>query len=265
MPRRRRALGALGLAAVGAALALGGHRGGTRPGAHAGAPARPGCALPPRDCLGRGCAALVQFAPAAGPGYEDVPLDDERTPATSTSYVRRDLMMAIQHATATVACVARTWPGGLGAPLALGDGSDRAGATPGTAQARPRHPPSTHVDGRDLDLAYYQLDQPDNHLRAICDHVVAGVDQRHCVGPPRHLDAARTALLIGVLLESPRVRTIGVDAAAAPALEAALRDHCRAGRVGAAACPPTRLSYEPVDRGRGWFYAHHNHLHVAWR
>ncbi len=228
-------------------------------------PDRPGCALPPRDCVGPACATLEPFLPAAGPGYEDVPLADERARATSTTYVRRDLMMLVKYATAVVACVGRAWPGLGDAPLALGDGSERAGTIPGTRQGRPRHPPGTHVAGRDLDLAYYQRDQPDHHLRSICPHVEAGVDQRRCVGPPTTLDAERTALLIGTLFESPLVRVIGVDAGAVPALEAALAAHCRAGRVTAAAYARVALGFEATDQGRGWYHAHHHHLHVAWR
>jgi hypothetical protein len=219
--------------------------------------------LPPRDC-GAACDELVWFTPAAGPGYQDVPLDDEVDARDSTSYLRRDLMMAVKYATAKVACVAAAWPGSQ-APLALGDMSDRDGAVPGTARGRPRHPRGTHGDGRDIDLAYYQAGTPDNHLRAICRHTIDGVDQRHCVGAPTHLDAARTALLIGALFESPYVRIVGMDGAAEPPIRAELRRLCAARVIDAAACARVRLGFETADTGRGWFHAHHNHLHVSWR
>jgi hypothetical protein len=224
-----------------------------------------GCPLPPRDCddSAARCGELVLFEPSRGAGYEDVPLDDERARATSTSYVRRDVMMLVKYATAKVACLASTWAGN-GGPLALGDMSQRDGATPGTASGAPRHPASTHRAGRDIDLAYYQLETANNHLRAICPHAIGGVDQHHCTGPPLWLDARRTALLIGVLYESPRVRVIGVDGAVATAVLWHLAQLCRAGIVARDACRRVHLAAETTDAHRGWFYAHHNHLHVSW-
>jgi len=225
-----------------------------------------GCALPPRDCTGSPaiCGALVLFTPSRGPGYEDDPLDDEVAPQDSTSYLRRDLAMLVRHAAARVACAARTWPGN-GGPVVLGDMSDRTGAIPGTARGSPRHPPGTHTQGRDIDVGYYQTGTADNRLRPICAHVADGVDHHHCLGAPARLDAARTALFIGMLFESPHVRAVGVDGAAAPALEAALGALCRGGRVTPEACARVRLARETEDRGRGWFYSHHTHLHVSWR
>lgn len=220
--------------------------------------APPDCAhLPPRDCV-VGCAELVRFTPARGIGWFDDALAGERSDEASTSYVRRDLMMLVQHATAAIACT-------TGArPLGLGDMSDRDGDTPGAAAGRPRHPWATHLHGASIDLAYYQLGTPDNRVRAICPHVIGGVDQRHCTGPPTTLDARRTALLVGALFESPRVRVIGVDGTVGPIVEAQIRALCADHAIRADACARVRLAYEPTDTGRGWFFAHHNHLHVAW-
>jgi hypothetical protein len=58
-----------------------------------------GCALPPRDCTER-CDELVFFAPVRGLGYEVRPIDDDAVRSDATGYLRRDLMMAIQYATA---------------------------------------------------------------------------------------------------------------------------------------------------------------------
>jgi hypothetical protein len=216
------------------------------------------CELPPRDCI-HDCATLIR-APESGVGYEDVPLDDEQTPETSTSYVRRDVMMLVAYATAKVACDA---PGaGL---LALGDMSDREGRTPGTAKGRVRHPATTHVDGRDIDMAYFQTGTVDQHLRPVCEHRIAGENQRHCVAPPTTLDAWRTALLVGALFESTRVRVVGVDGQVAPLLLGAIGAACAFGKIERDACARVSLGFEIVDEGRGWFYAHHNHLHVSWR
>jgi hypothetical protein len=218
------------------------------------------CALPPRDCDGSAayCGDLVWFAPARGPGYEDVPLDDEVAVPDSTSYARRDLMMLIKYAAAKVACLRG------GHPIALGDISDRDGQTPGAVYGMPRHPRGTHVAGRDIDLAYYQRDTPDNHLRPICPHVVDGVEQWHCTAPPTTLDAQRSALFIGFLFESPHVRIVGIDGAAAGPIKRALDHACAAGTIPADACARVRLGYELADTGRLWYFGHHNHMHVSW-
>jgi len=215
-------------------------------------------ALQQRDCTER-CEELVWFAPARGPGYEDVPLDDEVALPDSTSYLRRDLMIAIKYAAAKVAHLSG------GHPLALGDMSDRNGATPGTANGAPRHPRNTHVAGRDIDLGYYQRGMPDNHLRPICAHVTDGVEQWHCTAPPTSLDARRTALFIGFLFESTHVRIVGIDGAAAAPIRRALQRECTDGTIEAEACARVHLGYETSDTGRLWYFGHHNHMHVSWR
>lgn len=224
---------------------------------------KPTCELPPRTCRGSQahCRALVRFAPTRGVGYVDMRLADERTPSSSSSYLRRDLMMLVKYAAARVECEAAAWPGVTG-PLALGDMSQRDGAIPGTWADRPRHLPGTHEDGDSIDLAYYQL-APDHVQRAICPHHLGAVDQFHCVAPPTTLDAQRTALFIGALFEEPFVRVVGVDGLAAPPIVAALAQLCRARWITAAACRAVRLASEREDTGRGWYHMHHHHLHVG--
>jgi hypothetical protein len=200
----------------------------------------------------------VWFAPSRGPGYEDVPLDDEVALPDSTSYLRRDLMMAIKYATAKVACETG------GHPLALGDMSDRDGEIPGTARGTPRHPRGTHVGGRDIDVAYYQRGTPNNHLRPICAHDTDGVEQWHCTAAPTRLDARRTALFIGFLFESPRVRIVGIDGAAAAPIQRELQRGCADHTLEPDACARVRLGYETSDTGRLWYFSHHNHMHVSW-
>jgi hypothetical protein len=224
----------------------------------------PACELPARACSEH-CADLVQI-PAVGAGYVDVRLDDEQTAETSTSYVRRDLMMLVQYAAAKVACKANGWSTGHGGPIALSDMSERDGATPGTARGSPRHPRGTHVGGRDIDIAYFQRGTLDNQLRPICPHrTAAGLDQHRCLAAPSRLDAYRTALFIGALLEEPQVRAIGIDGRAARPILAALDELCASGWLEPAACRADRIRFETTDSGHGWFRGHHNHLHVSWR
>lgn len=219
--------------------------------------ARP-AALPPLACTER-CDQLVWFAPSSGPGYVDLPLDGETATPESTSYLRRDLMMAIKYAAAKVARIAG------GHPLVLGDASDRNGDTPGTLHGQPRHPRNTHADGLDIDLGYYQRNTPNNNLRAICRHDLDGVDQYHCTGAPFLLDARRTALFLGFLFESPHVRVVGVDGRAARPIQRAIERACTAGTIEVAACTRIVLAFETQDTGRNWFLGHHGHMHVSWK
>ena len=59
---------------------------------------------------------------------------------------------------------------------------------------QPGHPPGTHVNGFDMDIAYYQLFGTDNKLRSVCDHVQNGADQYRCISEPDNFDVWRTAL-----------------------------------------------------------------------
>ena len=249
-------------AGVTCALAIALHVAGRPPGRNVGRGPGIACVLPPRTCAER-CDELVEM-PLVGFGYVDVRVAEESLPATSTSYLRRDLMMLVQYAAAKVACKAATWNTGIGGPIALGDMSERDGSTPGTLWGMPRHPPNTHVDGLALDIAYFQRDTPDNHMRPICPHVWRGRERWHCVAPPTRLDAWRTALFIGAFLEEPRIRVIGIDGRAAKPILAAFDELCATRWIEPAACRRHKIEFETRAAGHGWFYGHHNHLHVAW-
>jgi hypothetical protein len=224
-------------------------RPGAGPDAEAGA-ARPvdACAaLPPRDCTGSfaECSRIVPFEPVTGPGYENYPLNGETDANQYRSHARVDLMMLIKWATAFTACKA---------------------AIPGTSVGSPGHPAGTHVNGNDMDIAYYQTGTPNNRLRPICEHVEGGQDQYHCVAAPTRLDLRRTAIFLGALLTSPRVRVIGVDGKVGPLVRPAIQELCDTGVVAAEAC--TRLGkivFEETNGGLGWYRFHHHHLHVSLR
>lgn len=169
--------------------------------------------LPASGCVAGGgiCLQLVRFDPALGRGYDDYPINGETAVDQYRSYVRREVRQAVLHAAARVECQAGHWPSGNNRPLGLGDMSEANGSIPGTREGSPSHPAGTHQNGKDIDIAYYQLDQADNHLRDICESRVGGVDQFHCVATPNTLDVWRTALFVGILIEHPRLRVIGVD------------------------------------------------------
>lgn len=215
------------------------------------------CYVPPLDCV-TGCDELVWVTPVIGRGYVYEPLWWERDAARSAAWLRRDLLMVIRHAAARVACTMG------GHPIHLGDMSERYGAIPGTSSGAPRHPWGSHTGGSDIDLAYYQRGRDDNRFNPICHHMIDGVDQAHCVGPPSWLDVPRTALFIGTLFESPGTRIVGVDGHAGPILRLELKVLCLAGTLSPAACDRIRLGYETENLGRGWFYFHSAHMHVSW-
>lgn len=222
--------------------------------------------LPALYCLGTAeyCGALVPFEPVYGPGYANEPENGETWDDQYRSYLRRDLRQLIQYATAKVACLTAHWDTWPFAPLGLVDMSEADGSVPGTSVGYPGHPPGTHEDGRDIDLAYYQLFAPDNRPRVIGDHFADyGVDEWHLVAPPPALDVWRTALLIAALAEHPRLRVVGVDGQAGLLLEDALDQLVEDGWIDEDLRANLPLAYEVEDQGRGWFRFHHHHLHVS--
>lgn len=223
--------------------------------------------LPERDCQGDEayCGELVAFSPRTGPGYLDYPVHDETEADQYRSFARRDLQMLVQWAAAVVECKAKTWGGGNGAPLGLGDMSEADGSAPGSRHHRPDHPEGTHLDGFDIEIAYFQTSAAiDNTLRAVCPHTQAGQDVYRCVFAPTTLDLWRTSLFVGLLFTSPRIRVVGVDGQIGPRLEQATTVLCARGWLSGPSCSGNRpLAYETADEGFGWFQNHHDHLHLS--
>lgn len=225
----------------------------------------PTCNSPSWQCQpGNNCNQLTTFQPRQGPGYDDYEINQEGS-SQYRSYLARDAVLLHKYAAAEVNCLAANWPVGNGAPIGLGDMSEANGDIPGTAIGQPGHPMGTHVNGRDMDLGYYQLTGTNNYLRAICEHRINGADQYHCVGPPTNVDVWRTALYIGKLHDSPRLRVIGVDGQVGLQIESALTQLCARGWLNNDACSANTRSvtWEVTDTGRGWFAFHHHHFHVS--
>jgi len=225
------------------------------------------CDLPPLECTGTAeyCGELIQFDPTYGVGYIDYPENGETWDNQYRSWLRRDVVMLIQYATAKVACLAQDWTSGNGAPLGLIDMSEQDGSIPGTSIGEPGHPEGTHTNGFDIDVAYYQNGTPDNRARPICNHYEGGVDAYHCTATPHLLDPWRTALFLGALFEHPYLRVVGCDGKAGPILDSAISILCSNGWITPYACTHRRLTYEEVNEGRGWYYFHHHHMHVSFR
>jgi hypothetical protein len=222
--------------------------------------------VPPRDCAdGADCNRLEAFEPVEGRGYENYPLNGETAEDQYRSFARRDLRMLIQHAAAWVDCKASSWRFGNKKPLGLGDMSEKDGSIPGTRDGSPGHPAGTHVNGFDMDVAYFQLKAKDNRLRPICEHRSGPQDAYHCIEPPHDLDVWRTTLMLGQMVTSKRVRVIGVDGQVGPLLEKAAPTLCKLGFLEQAACSrfESLLAYETTNGGAGWYYFHHHHWHVS--
>jgi hypothetical protein len=224
------------------------------------------CALPPKDCTGTlaYCGELVAFEPVKGTGYDNYPINGETATNQYRSFCRRDLMMLVKYAAAYVECKGKTWTPGNGAPIGLGDMSEKDGSIPGTSIGSPGHPKGTHTNGYDMDIAYFQTAGTNNYLRPICPYTTGGVDQYHCTGAPTILDVKRTALFLGAFLTSDRVRVIGVDGQVGPLVIPEMQKLCDAGTLPKIACDRKGyLAYETTDTGKGWYLFHHHHLHVS--
>ena len=228
--------------------------------------------LPPRHCT-TNCCALVQFTPQVGNGYQVYQAD----------VARRDLMTHIKYTTAAVACLHPGTP-----RLGLGDMSMSGGQIPATASSgscsadtdcgssgyecrsgkcwRLHHPKGTHVGGHDVDVAYYQKNQPDNRLRAVCPHTSGGQEAYHCTGKPTILEATRTTLFLSKILDTGQVRVIGVDGQVGPILQAEAKKLYQAGMISKHAYDKMMagaVTFETTNQGRGWYLFHHHHAHIS--
>ena len=220
--------------------------------------------LPALTCTAN-CLNLVPFTPTLGTGYENYPINGETEAEQYRSYVRAEVRQAIQYAAARVECQAGHWPFGNNRPLGLGDMSEANGNIPGTRDGSPGHPAGTHQNGTDIDVAYYQLDTTNSYIRPICETRIGGVDQQHCVAPPNTLDVWRTAFFLGSLMQHPRLRVIGVDGQAGPALLQAINQLATSGWLPSTipAIAQSRLKFETSDQGLGWYYFHHQYMHIS--
>jgi len=222
--------------------------------------------LPPVFCTGSAehCSDLLPFLPDTGPGYIDNPINGETWEDQFRSFLRRDLMHVVKFAAAKVACKATDWEYGSVDPIGLGDSSEADGAIPGTSQGYLGHPLGSHENGKDIDIAYFQLFSPDNNLRPVGVHQPGPFeDAFHLLGPPYALDVWRTALFIAYLSEHPRMRVIGVDGRIGTILEDAFDDLVGYGWIDYDLRESINLAYEEEDTGEGWFRFHHHHMHVS--
>jgi hypothetical protein len=209
------------------------------------------------------CVELLPFDPDFGDGYIDYPVNGETWDNQYRSYARRDLIQLVKYATAKVECMTSDWDYWDFAPLGLVDMSESDGSIPGTSVGYPGHPPGTHENGNDIDLAYYQVYTPDNSPRSIGEHFDGYTDAFHLTEEPLGLDPWRTALFISYLSEHPHVRVIGVDGQVGLIIDEALDELVSMGWIDAEHRESIPLAYEVENQGYGWYYFHHHHMHIS--
>ncbi len=214
--------------------------------------------IPNWQCAGTDCDAIEAFEPVDGPGYEVYPMNGETETNRYRSYLRRDVRMLVQYATAMVDCQAAGWTDGNGGPLGLGDMSEADGAIPGTSLGMPGSPPGTHVNGLDIDTGYYQSGTANNRLGTICDHTDAsGAEQYRCTSAPTTFDLWRTALFVGHMHVSPNLGRVVVDPAVGPPIESAIVALCTSGYLAGSVCTDTSIKYVGFGSEPLLFFNHH--------
>ncbi len=176
---------------------------------------------------------------------------------SSYRWLRRELIMLVRHA---IHEVQQKFP--HTDPLGLLDMGDKHAVTPGFDVGDPRHPESTHDQGGNIDIAYYQTDG-ENDGQIVCGaNENLNNDGYYCTSTTGNvLDVARTAYFMAVLNLHPRLRVIGVDAMLAPLIQAEARKQRDAGDI-------TAKQYSDLvanmASGDGWPF-HHHHMHVSMR
>jgi hypothetical protein len=166
------------------------------------------------------------------------------------SNLRREVAYLVRYAAEEVA---RQYPDT--GPLGLLDMSQWDGDTPGRMDGQLRHPEGTHVEGNDIDIAYYM-----NSGNNLGGYACSSHDQYFCNGEANLMDTERTTYFLAKLLESPNVRVIGIDPAVADKVLPMAWEMEDDGLISQSirSLFQSRLAY-----GEGWPF-HHHHLHFSW-
>jgi hypothetical protein len=175
-------------------------------------------------------------------------------------FARREMLMMIRHALAETA---KAFPGTT--PLGLIDVCQIDGITPGYDVGSPRHPETTHDQGGNIDIAYFQTDG-NNSAEIVCGDGSSHADgfcssaatEKHIVDLPRQ------AFFMASLYKSSRIRVIGVDTIIAPLLLQAAKDLNSKEPTDPQYISNSALSgfSGKMASGSGWPY-HHHHIHLS--
>jgi hypothetical protein len=177
-------------------------------------------------------------------------------------FARRELIMLVRHA---LSRTLKAFPGTK--PLSLIDVCQQDGTTPGYDVGTPRHPKSTHDQGGNIDIAYFQRDGANN------GQIICGDGSKHADGwcspaaAQKHIvDLPRQAYFMAQLYSSARTRVVGVDKVIAPFILSAAQDLSKLPEG-----DPKKISAAQYQgfvarmaHGDGWPY-HHHHIHLSMR
>jgi len=165
------------------------------------------------------------------------------------SNLRRELIYLVRWAAAETAATFENTN-----PIGLLDMSQADGDVPGRQDGQLRHPEGTHVNGNDIDIAYYQTGS-NNLGRSVCPE-----NGYYCTDEPDILDAERSAFFISRLMKTESLRVIGVDTMIYPELIDAAKALKTEGILKSADVQRMK-SY--LAYGDGWPF-HQHHLHFSW-
>jgi hypothetical protein len=165
------------------------------------------------------------------------------------SNLRRELIYLVRWAAAETAATFENTN-----PIGLLDMSQADGDVPGRQDGQLRHPEGTHVNGNDIDVAYYQTGK-NNLGRSVCPE-----NGYFCTDEPDILDAERSAFFIARLMKTEHLRVIGVDTMIYPELIDAAKDLKSQGLLKSTDVQRMK-SY--LAWGDGWPF-HQHHLHFSW-
>ncbi len=180
---------------------------------------------------------------------------------TNYRFARREMIMLIRYALKETNAA---FPGTT--PLSLNDISQIDGVTCGYDVDSPRHPATTHDQGGNIDVAYFQTDGA-NNMQIICgDGSVHADGFCSAAAETLHIvDLPRQAFFMAKLFSSPRLRVIGVDQIIGPLLKPAAQalEQLPTG-------DPQKITWSEYQGfttgkmayGSGWPY-HHHHIHIS--
>ncbi len=217
-----------------------------------------------RDCL-TDCGAMIKMAGATDPSDPMAVIDGYYIGTDADySYARRDMAMLL---ISSFDAVAKQFPDTH--PIYQSDICQKDGKTPGTDVGQPRHPTTTHVNGRDADVAYYQT-LPDNDYRIICGdgsdkngNGRAGKynDGSFCTTNQNVIDWPREVYFMAQLLGSPMFRVIGVDQTLPDQIATEAEKQHAAGLIPDWAL--YRLENGVASGAAGGWQFHHHHSHLS--
>lgn len=212
------------------------------------------------DCIGTGQngEGLLPFPfpdpkDALGEGYDFASFGNYR-------FARRELVMLVRNALTETR---RAFPGTT--KLSFQDICQRDGVTPGYDVDSPRHPQSTHDQGGNIDISYFQTDGS-NDAEIVCGDGAKHEDG-YCTSKAtmtNFVDFPRQAFFMAKLFASARTRVVGVDVVLAPLIQSAAESLSRLPKG-----DPKRISAAELQgfstrmaSGDGWPY-HHHHIHLS--